>query len=170
MTIRWADYKDARSLAEVHVASWRDAYRGIIPDSVFEFFTIDRRENHFLEALKSQAEETALIEEEGKVAGFTTIGASRDKDAGEENEGEIWGIYISPDHWRKGYGRRLTRWAMLELGARGHKVVTLWVLEKNIAARKFYEAMGFTLDGATKEVRIGTTLKTVRYRKSINVN
>ena len=59
---------------------------------------------------------------------------------------------------------------MLELGARGHKVVTLWVLEKNIAARKFYEAMGFTLDGATKEVRIGTTLKTVRYRKSINVS
>ena len=87
MTIRWADYKDARSLAEVHVASWRDAYRGIIPDSVFEFLTIDRRENHFLEALTSQAEETALIEEEGK-------------DAGEENEGEIWGIYISPDHWR----------------------------------------------------------------------
>ena len=44
--------------------------------------------------------------------------------------------------------------------------VTLWVLEKNGLARKFYEAKGFGLDAARKEATIGGLLLTeLRYEK-----
>jgi len=48
--------------------------------------------------------------------------------------------------------------------------VTLWVLEANQRARRFYEALDFSLDGAerTQTSLIGAPLHEVRYRKSVN--
>jgi len=44
--------------------------------------------------------------------------------------------------------------------------VTLWVLEKNVLARRFYEARGFVFDAARKEETIGGLLLTeLRYEK-----
>jgi hypothetical protein len=53
------------------------------------------------------------------------------------------------------------------LASRGRFFATLWVLDANAQARRFYEAMGFELDGATKEVNLGAPLKAVRYRKKL---
>ncbi len=53
------------------------------------------------------------------------------------------------------------------LQARGHREVVLWVLEGNSAARRFYEAVGFALDGASKMVELGKPLKAVRYKKAL---
>lgn len=44
--------------------------------------------------------------------------------------------------------------------------VTLWVLDSNERARRFYELAGFAPDGATKEeVMARTPVKEVRYRR-----
>ena len=50
---------------------------------------------------------------------------------------------------------------------RGYKKVTLWVLEENFNARKFYEKMGFKHDGTKKEITIGKKLMELRYEKVI---
>lgn len=46
--------------------------------------------------------------------------------------------------------------------------MVLWVLEVNQDARRFYEAMGFRLDGMFKMVELGKPLKAVRYAKAMN--
>ncbi|HUU63638.1 MAG TPA: GNAT family N-acetyltransferase [Dehalococcoidia bacterium] len=154
-------------MARVHVASWQTAYRGMIQELVLKDFTIDKWEDHFQKAITEKTEEIVVTEEHGNVLGYTIIGPSRDEDIGKENCGEVWGLYISPDHWRKGLGSRLTEWAFSELRSRGYDIVTLWVFQRNVAAVKFYEAMGFVLDGTTKHIRADAPLA-VRYRKRLS--
>jgi ribosomal protein S18 acetylase RimI-like enzyme len=115
-------------------------------------------------ALTTKAEETYLAEADGGAVAFLTLGAGRDPDLGVDRAGEIWGIYVSPGHWRQGVGRRLAREAERLLMSRGYEEAVLWVLEGNHGARRFYEAMGFRLDGESKIVDWGAPLKAIRYR------
>ncbi|HUW35197.1 MAG TPA: GNAT family N-acetyltransferase [Planctomycetota bacterium] len=167
MTIRRANADDAISLASVHVDSWHAAYRGLVPDTFLEQFAYERRAERFRQSLAANSEETYIIEEDGKAMGFLTLGACRDADAAAGRTGEIWGIYVAPAHWRKGMGRQLCEFGEQLLSSRGYQEATLWVLEANQSARRFYEAMGFHLDGASKEVKLGVPLQAVRYRKNL---
>jgi ribosomal protein S18 acetylase RimI-like enzyme len=167
MNIRRAQESDAPSLAKVHVDSWHAAYRGLVPDSVLQGFTYQSRTEHFRQSLAADSEETYLVEENGNVMGFLVLGACRDSDLNVDCTGEIWGIYISPDCWRKGLGKRLLEEAQSLLKSRGYEEAVLWVLERNQGARRFYEAMGFRLDGGAKDVNLGIPLKAIRYRKAL---
>jgi ribosomal protein S18 acetylase RimI-like enzyme len=53
--------------------------------------------------------------------------------------------------------------AFAEFRRRGMTAVTLWVLEGNASARRFYERAGFTDDGARKTYP-KTEVPEVRYR------
>jgi len=167
MRIRRAQESDAPSLAKVHVDAWHAAYRGLVPDSFLEGFTYQRKADRFRQALAADSEETYLVEENGNAMGFLTLGPCRDPDLDMGRAGEIWGIYISPDYWRKGLGKRLVEEAESMLQSRGYQEAVLWVLEGNQPARRFYEAMGFRPDGGTKDVSLGTALKAVRYRRAL---
>jgi ribosomal protein S18 acetylase RimI-like enzyme len=167
LNIRRAQVQDAPTLAKVHVDSWHVAYRGLIPDSFIQGFTYQRREEAFRKALAADSEETYLIEDNASAVGILTIGASRDSDLDAGRTGEIWGMYIVPDHWRHGIGTRLMQEAERMLQSGGYRDVVLWVLEGNANARRFYEAMGFCLDSASKILELGKPLKAVRYRKTM---
>jgi GNAT superfamily N-acetyltransferase len=167
MNLRRAQAEDAPRLAKVHVDSWQAAYHGIVPDAYLKGLTYQKREAVFRRALESDEEETYLVEEDGRDIGILTIGPCRDADLDSAAIGEIWGIYISPEHWRHGIGRRLVKEAEHILHDRGCREVVLWVLEDNMEARYFYEAMGFHQDGATKLTELGKPLKVVRYAKKL---
>jgi ribosomal protein S18 acetylase RimI-like enzyme len=167
MEIRPARVNDAPALSRVHVDSWRAAYGGLVPDSSLQAFTYEWREESFRCSLAASAEETYLVQVEGEVVGFLTLGAARDPDLDVGRTGEIWGIYISPGYWRKGIGKRLAEEAERILKSGGYEDAVLWVLEDNQQARRFYEAMGFGLDGESKNIDWGTPLKAVRYRKAL---
>jgi ribosomal protein S18 acetylase RimI-like enzyme len=165
MDIRPARVDDAPALARVHVDSWWAAYRGLVPDSYLRRFTYEWREGCFREALATGVEETYVIERSEEIVALLTIGAARDPDLDARRTGEIWGIYISPDHWRRGIGSRLAQEAERILRSRGYERAVLWVLAANQQARRFYEAMGFSFDGQSKDIDWGTVLKAVRYAK-----
>lgn len=165
LELRRATAIDGPALAKVHVSSWREAYAGIVPSSHLRDCTVEFREKSFRESLASGGEETYVAEHSGKVVGFLTLGGCRDLDVDSCSTGEIWGIYVSPEWWRKGIGRYLCEQGEAILASRGYVFVKLWVLEANDQARAFYEAMGFECDGAIKQVNIGATLAVVRYQK-----
>jgi len=167
MNIRRAQVNDAPKLAQVHVDSWQVAYRSLVPDSFLQGFTYQKRENAFRQALSANLEETYLVEDNDRAIAILTIGASRDADLDGSCTGEIWGIYIVPDHWRRGIGTRLVQEAERMLLSRGYRDIVLWVFEGNTDARRFYEAMGFCVDGAFKTLELGESLKAVRYKKSV---
>jgi ribosomal protein S18 acetylase RimI-like enzyme len=167
-TLRRATPDDAPALAGVHVAAWRQAYRGIVPDSYLEQFTVESRTKRFREFLADDSAETYAAEHGGRIVGFITLGGSRDPDVEPANTGEIWGIYVSPEFWRIGMGRFLCEQGQNILSSRDFAIATLWVLEANMPARRFYEAMGFQPDGATKELPLGIPLTAIRYRKRLS--
>jgi len=164
--IKQATIQDAHILAEIHANSWKVAYKGIVPDKILDNITVEKRQKYFEQALSEGREENAIVFKDDKPAGLICIGKCRDSDK-DDTYGEIWGIYLHPDYWNIGIGFRLISWGLEELTKRGYKRATLWVLEDNIAARKFYEKIGFKHDGTIKEINVGKPLNEYRYEKSL---
>ena len=160
--IRYADSNDAKTLGEIHSESWREAYKGIIPDEILNSFTPEKREAYFRRALTEGWEEDAIIFNESQALGLISIGKSRDFDQLDDC-GEIWGIYLLPEYWNHGIGSKLIDWGINELKKCSYTHVSLWVLEENMTARRFYERKGFIHDGTKKAIRIGIELNEIRY-------
>lgn len=161
--IRYAEAGDAAALGEIHALSWQAAYRGIIPDEVLDGITPQKWQACFEKALKVERKEDAVVFYAGQPVGFICFGKSRDADA-DSTCGEVWGIYLRPDFWRRGVGMQLMCWGLEELKKRGCLQATLWVLEDNHSARSFYDKMGFAFDGTVKPINIGKALGECRYR------
>jgi GNAT superfamily N-acetyltransferase len=165
MNIRRATASDAPGLAKVRVDSWQIAYKGLVPDDFLQKITYQKREEAFRAAIEGRGDEIYLAEVDDQTAGFITIGACRDPELDARSCGEIWAIYVSPTYWRRGIGKRLLQEAERILLARGFGKLVLWVLEGNNTARSFYEACGFTPDGASKIIDLEAPLQEIRYAR-----
>jgi ribosomal protein S18 acetylase RimI-like enzyme len=166
MEIRQATAGDARAIAEVHVASSRKAYRGILDESLLERFSIERRTEQFEQAIGESTEEIIVAEDDGQIVGFATFGQSRDEGAADDM-GELWCIYVAPEFWGRGAGTALVNRVETLLRERECRRMTLWVLEVSDNARGFYQKRGFSLDGTVKHCQPWSTLKELRYQKSL---
>lgn len=166
LRIREAEPKDARTIAEIHVRAWRAAYRGQLDDEFLDGLNVeDRLEMHRL-ALESPPPEYRmwLAEEDGRAVGFAVTGRSEDADA-DERTAEVYAIYLQPDRVGTGLGRGLFTHAVDDLRERGFHTATLWVLETNELARRFYEVAGWKHDGTVTSERVDCEMRpTVRYR------
>src|SRR4029453_84442 len=65
-------------------------------------------------------------------------------------DSEVASLYLLNAFKRRGVGRALLAQFMTGLAERGFTSCGLWTLSSNVAARRFYEAMG----GRTGEIRI----------------
>lgn len=162
---------DARAIAEVHVHTWQAAYRGQVPDSVLKNLSIEDRTRAWSQIIGRSvppASAAFVLESDGELLGFAHVAASRDEDASGE-VGEVTAIYVSRSLWRSGAGSLLMHSALAALRAAGFSQATLWVLEANQRARRFYEATGWNPDGAVKvEQRDGFQLLELRYRRYLD--
>jgi GNAT superfamily N-acetyltransferase len=104
--------------------------------------------------------------EDGELLGFTGCGASRDPDAG-AGAGEIMTLFVAAGQWRAGVGRALMAAALTDLAAGGHSEATVWSFAANERANAFYEARGFTRDGAERTEEAWAHLPEVRYRRPL---
>jgi hypothetical protein len=98
MITRHADLSDARSIAEVHVRSWRVAYVGQVPEDYLAGLSVERREAAWVEIIADSERPstgTLVLVEGDEVLGFAGIGPSRDEGA-EPETGEVRAIYLDP--------------------------------------------------------------------------
>ena len=83
----------------------------------------------------------------------------------DELTGEIASMYVDPSMWRRGGGRLLMAAAVDSFRTKGCGAALLSVLDTNTGPRRFYEAMGWTADGAQQGIELGgQELVEVRYR------
>jgi ribosomal protein S18 acetylase RimI-like enzyme len=165
--VRQAHEEDVPALVALHVRAWQWAYRDQIPDRYLDGLsqTIAQREEWRRTTLRQAPGEqrTWVAALSGSVVGFADTGPSRDDDAGQITA-ELYSIHVDPVWVRRGVGRALMAYAMEDLRRRGYRLATLWVLETNGRARRFYEAAGWSPDGATKiDTRRGFDLHELRY-------
>lgn len=166
--VRPATVDDARAIAEIHVNSWRAAYRGLVPDDVLARLSVERRETMWRTAAGSPDSAVLVADRDGVVVGFAQVGATNDLEADPTTTGEVIAIYVDPRLYAQGVGRLLMNGAVEELGRRGFVRATLWVFTSNDRARRFYERMGWRPDGTTKIDQYGDTdMHEVRYMREI---
>ena len=107
--------------------------------------TVEKRLAYWKEAIEYSDPQilVALDNDNDKVIGF--VGFDRSRDPGTKaSVGEIWAMYVTPPHWRKGVGLVLWDGARDGLKEEGCTLVTLWALLANERALQFYEhAAGF---------------------------
>jgi ribosomal protein S18 acetylase RimI-like enzyme len=165
-SIRAATVDDARAIAEIHVAGWRAAYRGQMPDALLDSLSVDARTGKWRGWLAQPAtpdHRTWVAEAGGRIAGFSNTGPARGAD-GRPGAAEVYAIYLDPAQWGRGIGRDLLAFTVGDLRRRGRTEVSLWVLAGNARARRFYEIAGFAADGTEKsEIFGGAPLTEVRY-------
>ncbi len=164
--IRYANINDSKILGDIHSQSWKMAYKKIIPDLILDNMSAEKREKYFYKALSEKLEEDVLIFKQNNPVGFMTLGKCRDEDY-DSSWGEICGIYLLPTYWNQGIGTELIKWGINELKNKAFTKISLWVLEENTNARKFYEKIGFQHDGIIKVLNIGKELNEYRYIKNI---
>ncbi len=168
--LRVATPDDAAAMAATHIGAWQSAYRGAVPDSFLDALDPERRADRFRQFLTSGTGETYVVVRQACVIGHVTIGPCRDEDLDSVVVGEIWGIYLRPQFWRLGIGAEVCRRVEGMLAGRGFLRIVLWTFEANESARRFYEAMGYALDGATQIISAGASVPAVRYRKKIDIH
>ena len=139
--IREAKLDDADGIARAHAASWRDSYRGILPDTLLDRIDVGQRIATRRRILRDRSilQLVAFDRTHGDIVGFCDAGASRrDPSFG----GEVYAIYLVPHAKRYGLGREMFDHVRDWLAAREERSLIVWVLEDNHHARRFYEALG----------------------------
>lgn len=163
MEVRAALFEDCRAVAAVHVAAWQAAYVGILDTGFLAGLSIDLREASWRQVLSAADSELLLGSEGDSVVGFASFGQSRDADA-PPGRGELWALYVHPRSWSTGAGRALWNAAYTRMRSQQFTSISLWVLEGNARAIRFYSVAGFAVEaGSERQFELGgATVREVR--------
>jgi ribosomal protein S18 acetylase RimI-like enzyme len=166
VAIRSAGVEDAASIARVHIASWQQAYEGIVPAEYLQALDPATRQQRWEKNLRDAERDgvrTWVADAGSRILGFASVGPARDEDASRGQE-EIYSMYLDPAMWGKGVARDLMRTVLGDVPA--GTPVSLWVLADNERARHFYRRHGFMPDGSERMEEFGgTPLLEVRLRR-----
>ncbi len=145
-------------VSRVFALSWKDAYRGIVPQNYLDNLALNR----WSVALEKERFNLWVAEDNGQIVGVASHGAARDEQY--PAWGELRAIYLLPTVYRMGIGSKLLHASMQSLFNAGYDDIYLWVLEENHVARRFYEKNGFSFHGEKMPHPIGgKPLTVVRY-------
>lgn len=139
--IRKTTLKDASIISNIYALSWKSAYKNIVPQKYLDELKSDFWISSFENRIKNNIITAQLIYENELPVGCVAYGKARDKKFADW--GEIVSIYLLPDYFKKGYGKKLLQTAIIDMKTNGYENYYLWVLKENINARNFYESNGF---------------------------
>lgn len=161
--------EDARAIAEVHVASWRQAYADQLPAAYLASLSVTDRETMWRELLQAGRVQVLVARAGESIVGFAACGACRDDDAPPAGRMELWALYLAPPAWSRGIGRALWLAVEAQLRAQHAASVSLWVIASNERARRFYAAAGFEVDAGSQNAFTlgGVELQEVRMVRAL---
>ncbi len=152
--IRRALQGDETVIAQVHIKSWQEAYRGLIPQDYLDQLPskTDDRRKMWTNALSNPQRWVFVAEKAEGIVGFVVFGPPRD----ENRDGfiELGAIYLLESEKGKGIGFSLLSVGFNLMKEIGYKRAYCWVLENNPTI-EFYERTGAKFSGQTKEDEIG---------------
>jgi ribosomal protein S18 acetylase RimI-like enzyme len=138
--IRSATLSDVEAIAVFQTECWREAYRGLVPDSYLDGVGATERAARWGERLASGSRQVAIGWSGVEIAGVVSWGTA---ETGLPPL-ELKSLYVGAHHRGTGLASTLTRVAL------GDRAAQVWVFEENPRARAFYRRIGFVSDGASK--------------------
>jgi GNAT superfamily N-acetyltransferase len=196
VVIRSASTADAAQIAVVMRDSWFAAYDGIIAPAIIDRATAPdggarvrqsfrmRPWQRMIAAVARQPGPTQRGRPQADPAapdiiGYASFGPERDvldmpwpyplTSAGSGGKvAELYALYVHPAWWSTGTGRALMDQVLAKVRAAGYGCITLWVLEANARARRFYQRAGFIPDGARHVLDDLGGVTEIRYRRALS--
>jgi ribosomal protein S18 acetylase RimI-like enzyme len=168
VSIRAAALSDAAAIAAVHVASWRETYSGLMPETMLRGLSVSHRTERWARildhALAHGDASVFVAERDGDLVGFASGGGQREQAFFAAGfTGEISAIYVLGNAQGRGVGRCLMVAVALTLHEQGRQGGSLWELRENQPARRFYERLGGEVIGEREDRREAVTLFEVAY-------
>jgi GNAT superfamily N-acetyltransferase len=168
--IRPARRADAGAIDRILRRARRDSYQGVLDET--ELGLGVEGLHRFERALARHRDGTGccvVAELDGCPSGFADAGPSFDPGEDPGAVGQVYLVYVDPDHRRAGVGRALMQVLDRWFRTAGYAHATLWVREGNVRARRFYEALDWRADGASKPHMIGgrVPVTELRYRRAL---
>lgn len=146
---------DAEDLACVHVRSWRESYRGLLPDGFLARMSEPGFTRRFRRDLTNGGSVTLVAADRSGIVGYAMGGRSR---RGAPGEAEISLLYVLKAAQGRGVGRELLVRTARALADQGATSLMISVLRDNIPARKFYEHLGGEAEAPRQEPGPGGAL------------
>jgi GNAT superfamily N-acetyltransferase len=147
MTIRMPVDGDVPAMARIVVESWRETYRGLVPDAVLDDPSFaDRRESFWAAALSDprySQNTIAVAELDGQMVGVAMSGPAQDEDATWDRQ--LFILYTYTAVHGLGAGA-----ALLDAVIEPTASAALWVADPNPRAQAFYAKHRFAPDGAVQ--------------------
>jgi GNAT superfamily N-acetyltransferase len=166
--VRPASLRDAKPIAEVHVAAWQAAADASGAIGAMPEVSLERRQSAWREAIDQYEPQVLVATDQDRVVGFVAFDRSRDKGT-PSTTGEIWALYVAPGHWGRGVGLALWDAARDGLQEEGCTKVTLWMPLRFERSLRFVELAGFVREpGSAKTVDIGgARIEEIRLQRSV---
>ena len=158
-SIRAATAQDADAIAGIYVDTWRDTYAGVLPDAALLRMSERGQALNWRHALSRRRATESVLVAEGEsenIVGFGSCGRSRAR--GLDYAGEVFTLYVHPDHQNMGCGRQLLRSLFLMLLQRRLESAVVWVVAEN-PSRFFYYAMGGAWVAEREEILWGVPVR-----------
>lgn len=163
--VRPARPDDAADIARIQLATWRYAYRRILPRHVLEGLDEAWMANQWRSSIDAppSARHRVLVAveqaEQAYLVGFAATGeADEEALAPEEDEKTVLGpnvasitdLLVEPRWGRRGHGSRLLAACVDLWRADGFSTALAWAFEADAALRAFLTSAGWEPDGATR--------------------
>jgi len=163
-----AEMRDAKAIAEIHSIAARAAYAGLVPDDQLDALAPATREAKWRQAIEFADPQVHVAVQGDEVVGFVGFDRSRDPKT-PSTTGEIWALYVKPEHWGKGVGVALWDAAREGLEDEGCTLVTIWVPLRNDRAMRFFELAGFKREMKTaKTTSLGSVkIEEIRLKREV---
>ncbi len=152
--IRKAIAGDELSIAKVHIQSWQETYKGILPQNYLDNLPnkMNERTQMWTSAIANPQRWTWVATINTEIVGFTIFGPPRDKDR--DGFIELGAIYLLEEYKNMGIGISLLLSGFNFFHSQGYKKSYCWVLKGN-STIKFYEKTGAAFSGQSKFDQIG---------------
>lgn len=180
--VRPARDGDAAEIARIQLATWRIAYKTMLPASILAGLDESWMTEQWQAAITappSVRHHVLIAVEQGEqdyVVGFAASGPADeaalapDEKPLPDDAAAFTDFLVEPRWGRRGHGSRLLAATVDLWRADGFETALAWAYERDIATRKFLTSAGWALDGATRSLDVDDLLvPQVRLHTSLSV-
>jgi len=157
--IRKANLSDANDIAKMHADSFIASLQHLVPKSKLLKINPEGFKNRWGKRLSDDSHHAYIARNNKSIVGIINLALNS-----RTTYPEIAHLYIHPDYWRKGIGKKLMLFAIRLMRRKGVKKVKVWALKTNPKSRAFYESLGaYTTGIERKEILESIPLIEVLY-------